>query len=411
MATILFCPYTCQLGSTHPLVAIADKLRDKGHTIHFACSGKYDDYIREAGYTVHALIDIDYDRYKHYIGRSRLDYHSDESIAEFVKQELEIFKKLKPDVVVSLNRPTLKLSCFRAEIPLVTVSNTPLTRYYDGQKAIPESHALYKLSVLPGVGELMHKFVPTIENRLFKVWSKRYARYADHNKINGLTINSFKDLFEGELTLLMDASELVPTTKLPEHVKMVGPIIHELEGRLPEWINRFDGSKPTLFVSMGTSGALFSRVLEYLSEMYSGSNEYQIVATTAGMHQFPEIVVGKNFYLTDYVPSRRIAQANCKTMISHGGRGSMYSALQCGVPLLGIPHQGEQEWNMDMITSKKIGVKVSAKKLSRETLQDGLEQIYASSEIGENAKRFKSYLQNYDGAYLSAVEIEKLLKA
>ena len=140
MKTVLMFPYANHLGGTQPLVAIALALREQGHRVVFAARGKCRAYVEECGFDVEDVLELDPDRSVAYINKSSLDYHTRESVAEFVAAERRLIEKYDADVVVDLHRPTLKLSALLTHTPRAVLCNTVLTRYYAGEKFLPESH-------------------------------------------------------------------------------------------------------------------------------------------------------------------------------------------------------------------------------------------------------------------------------
>ena len=89
-------------------------------------------------------------------------------------------------------------------------------------------------------------------------------------------------------------------------------------------------------------------------------------------------------------------------MITHGGRGSIYSALQHGVPLIGIPNQGEQEWNLDAVERHGLGRKLSTKRISFDSFSDATRSVLDEPRFRDNARAFGAKLTNYDGVRAAA---------
>lgn len=394
MKTVLMFPYANHLGGTQPLVAIGGALRDAGHRVVFAARGKCAAYVRECGFDVEDVIELDPERSVAYINKSSLGYHTRNSIAEFVAQESALIAKHKADVVVDLHRPTLKLSALLTDTPRAVLCNTVLTRYYAGEKFLPESHPLSAIvKHLPQA--ILGPVSAWAEEKLFQSWVRPYNAY-----LKGRTevrFASMKDLFEGEATILMDAPEFAPSVDLPSHVHAVGPLVHEQKDKVPEWYSKLDPSKPSVFVYLGSYGEQFTRIVDYLGRMLADSRDLQVVAATGGLYGYSGPARPPNVIVSDYVPASLVLSNNCAAMITHGGRGSIYSALHHGVPLVGIPNQGEQEWNLDAVERHGLGRKLSAKRISFEAFRDALHAVIGEPRFRENANAFRQKLRNYDG--------------
>jgi UDP:flavonoid glycosyltransferase YjiC (YdhE family) len=89
-------------------------------------------------------------------------------------------------------------------------------------------------------------------------------------------------------------------------------------------------------------------------------------------------------------------------MITHGGRGSIYSALNHGVPIVGIPNQGEQEWNLDAVERHGLGRKLSARRIGFEAFRDAMRAVIDEPRFRESALAFRERLKAYDGVGTAA---------
>ena len=395
MKTVLMFPYANDLGGTQPLVAIGNALREAGHDVVFAARGKCRAYIEESGFEVEDVVELDAERAVAFINKSSLGYHTRESIAEFVEAESALIRKHDAGAVVDLHRPTLALSALLTGTPRAVLCNTVLTRYYAGEKVLPESHPLSAIvKHLPQ--SILGPVSAWAEEKLFESWVKPYNAYLKGR--SDKRFDSMKDLFEGDASILMDAHEFAPSTLLPPHAHMIGPLLHEQAGRVPSWFGRIDPGKKSIFVYLGSYGEKFNRAVEYLGRMFGDSPDVQVVAATGGLYGYSGAECPPNVIVSDYVPASLILSHNCAAMITHGGRGSIYSALNHGVPLVGIPNQGEQEWNLDAVERHGLGRKLSAKRLGFDEFSEAVRDVVEEPRYRENADAFKERVRKYDGA-------------
>lgn len=393
--TILMFPYTHQLGTTHSLIAVADELQNKGFNIVFACDdGNYNSYIEEAGYKIEYIEDIDYELYRKTIDSSNMKFHNKKSIERFIEAELELINQYNPVAIIDMIRVTLKISSKIANIPRFTFIYTILTNYYDGFREIPESHWLHPLSVNPITKGFINSQTPKLVDYFMKKWTKPYNQYIDENKVP-LNINSMREMYEGDYTILIDALEFAPAKELPKNVVAVGPILHTHKNEVPEWFNELDPKKKKVFVSMGSSGRLFPSVLQECIDIFKDENDIDVIATTAKRHELPQKEFPKNFHITDYIPADLVFKNNCILNITHGGRGSIYHSLESGVPIVGIPHQGEQEWNLNAVERLGLGKKVSKKKFTQDELRKAIYQVIRDKMYQKNSKKFAKILDTY----------------
>ena len=251
--------------------------------------------------------------------------------------------------------------------------NTVLTRYYAGEKFLPESHPLSAfVKFLPQ--SILRPVSAWAEEKLFQSWVRPYNAYLKGR--SDVRFESMKDLFEGEATILMDALEFAPVDR-PAGARARGrpADARAVRARFRRGIRGSIRGKKSVFVYLGSYGEQFTRIVEYLGRMLAGSPDYQVIAATGGLYGYSGAACPPNVIVSDYVPASLVLSRNCAAMITHGGRGSIYSALQHGVPLVGIPNQGEQEWNLDAVERNGLGRKLSAKRISFETFREAMRAV------------------------------------
>lgn len=260
---------------------------------------------------------------------------------------------------------------------------------------MPETHWLNFLNSYSPTRRIASSILPSVEGYLVKNWARPYNHLLRKHKRD--TIHTLKDTLEGDITIFMDAYEFAPINFMGNtNLHFVGPILHTDKSRIPEWYETLDKDKKTIFLSMGSSGILFPKVLEFLLKRFRNSSDYQVVATTSLNHDAPKLDYPEHFFITDYVPAELILSLNCVISIVHGGRGSTYHALSHGVPVLGIPHQAEQEWNLERVQELQVGSLLHAKKLNYESFVTILEHTLGDT-FSYNAKQFAKKLEKYQG--------------
>lgn len=61
--------------------------------------------------------------------------------------------------------------------------------------------------------------------------------------------------------------------------------------------------------------------------------------------------------------------------ITQGGLQSTDEAINAGVPLVGIPMQGDQWYNVEKYAHHKIGIKVDWEAMAEESLKDAVNKV------------------------------------
>ena len=116
MAKILFLPYAEQLGSTYPLIDLAKHFAEKGDDVVFAGQGQFMKLVKASGYATESLIEVPYQIYDKHLSKGSGAFHTYQTAKNHVKAELELYQKVKPDLIICQNRPTSRLSAEIANI-------------------------------------------------------------------------------------------------------------------------------------------------------------------------------------------------------------------------------------------------------------------------------------------------------
>ena len=83
-----------------------------------------------------------------------------------------------------------------------------------------------------------------------------------------------------------------------------------------------------------------------------------MLITTGGLAEIPN--APSNVFIAKYAPGDAL-MAVSDVVVSHGGNGTVYQALSCGVPVIGFPTMFDQEINMRQVEALGIGVQMSNK--------------------------------------------------
>jgi UDP:flavonoid glycosyltransferase YjiC (YdhE family) len=154
-----------------------------------------------------------------------------------------------------------------------------------------------------------------------------------------------------------------PTAPLPSPSLAIRPDIldtHQFPtndaaaDRLNAWLAQRPGL-PLVYFTLGTifhqeSGDLFPRVLTGLKALNAN------IVVTVGHELDPaELgVSGENVLIERFIPQRALLP-KAAVVVSHGGSGTVVSALACGVPLVLLPMGADQPWNADRCETLGVG--------------------------------------------------------
>jgi len=398
MKKILVLPDGNWLAHTSRPLEIAKLLRQIGHEIIFAGDGHYLELARKIGFPTFSLLTVDPDQSLVVSRKGRVNYYNYEFTKVCVDEELKILEKIKPDLVLADWRLSISTSCELAGIPLVCIMNAAWTNYYTVRTRAPEH---LKITQILGK-KFTTLFIPWIKNFIISYDIRDINKYRREKGLEGYI--NFWDVIKGDLNLLVDIPEYGPTVDLPDNYKYIGPIMWEPEVQIPNWLEKLDTTKPTIYFTMGSTGnpSFFEKAIEIF-----GDSEYQCIMTTAGMVESSN--VPENFFIVDYAPGSVILEKS-DIVVCHGGNGTIYQAMCKGVSIIGIPTMHDQEFNLDMVEELGIGIHLSELKFQPAHLVRAVQKILSNKSYKENSQHYKKILENYNGPSTGAQLIETYLE-
>lgn len=411
----LFFPAGIGLAHTGRLVMVARELQKKGIAVIFGAGEDALNLLEKEKLPYRLLPEFKREMYERTIKNNNWNIYTTSIIERFVKAEIDLINKVKPDLIVSDLRITAKISSKIAKIPLISVANVNATRYYDFSR-IKIPYKSYLGNLLPvKVVELLDKergqkilkrLAPNVVRAIFlKLYLKFNLVMAKHH-LKPL-IDPY-DLAMGDLTILADIPEFRPFKDLPENVKIVGPIFWDGVKKLPSWAKKIRGLSNIVYVTASGTGdkEIFLKILEYLKD--SGMT---IVATTGNTLKPKDVdITYSNLYVTDYLPGKFV-MSRAKLIIFPGGNATAYQSLKYGVPQIGTPLHIDQEDNMNQLVRLGTGILLNPRKdFSREILLSAIDKIMKNKHYKENTQKIRSEMRKYHGTRQAAEEIINFLK-
>jgi UDP:flavonoid glycosyltransferase YjiC (YdhE family) len=216
-------------------------------------------------------------------------------------------------------------------------------------------------------------------------------------------------LWMGDYTLasdLKEALDLPAEYDLPED-DYSGPLLANLRIPLKEEVRaHLERPGPSIYFAMGSSGnkELYLRALAAL-----GRTEHNVVAvytTILGGDELPS--VGNNVLLEKVVPAE-IVNKRVDLAVLHGGQGTFYTAAYSGRPVVGIPMQPEQQYNIDILVRHGSGIRLSKRNFREDALLGAIDKILGDYEkYRTRAEALARRLPMIDGAQRAAERIRAI---
>lgn len=410
---ILCLPYTHTLSHISRPLAIAVELRGRGHEVVFAGDSPKDHFIRGQGFEVLPAYQVAPEILFNRIRKGELKFVHTDELHAMIDGDRELFRQVKPDLVLSDGRFSAPLSTGVDRIPhaaIVNVSSTeyralPYIPFFD---RLPEQLVRRKTALWKGLDRLnlfMEMLVFDNAAAVFKKLSKQFALSRAVTATNCLAGN--------DLTLLADIEEYFPTRNLPADYHYIGPLTWESPLPQPTWWPPKNNGNPLIYFTMGTTwmGGSFSALYQKIREQ-----EITAIIATGGQVVSQESAglktVDGEIYIEDFVDGDLMMEA-CDLVVCHGGNGTIYQALRHGKPIIGMPTIPDQEFNMRRVTALGVGEKLSLKEFTQnpENLFALARQVAANTEYRRNAQKLQVLLAPLRPAEKAADLIENLVSA
>jgi len=221
-------------------------------------------------------------------------------------------------------------------------------------------------------------------------------------------LTSVFEQFERANRLLVLTSQAFdfPADSLPANVRYVGPQLDD-----PAWLAPWepaptgDGHLPLVLVSLSTTyqqqGDVVRRVVAALADL-----PVRGLVTLGPALDGNQFSLPPNVRAEPYAPHVLICP-HADLVITHGGHGTVITALNAGVPLVCLPMGRDQADNAARVVWRGAGVRCSSK-ADEKTLRAAIQQVLGDPRFRESARRIASGIARDGGPAQAIAELENL---
>ncbi|MCC6794471.1 MAG: hypothetical protein IT366_05075 [Candidatus Hydrogenedentes bacterium] len=304
-------------------------------------------------------------------------------VDKIIESQVEIIKNERPDVVVGFATATMSNAAYIAGVPAANVYNA----YYIG-------------GIL---SRPIWRFYWHAYDAVFLA-AMRSTVYKRHGKKNIPAI----DLFRSVPLLSPDLPQMYEVGSALYNAQMTGPILFDYPAPAPEWMNELDDGTPNVYITMGSTGVVYDAVRASFGAL--ARLPYRFIVTTGGQvnHDALGDIPG-NFRVTAFAPGDAIL-ARSHALVFHGGNGSMYQALQHGVPMLAIPTHNEQRINARIAERHGFCRLLEFKRARNGELRDAIVSLVENEPGRDAAQRMAELVRASNGAATIADQIEHIAR-
>jgi len=319
----LLLPNNNSLSHIAKCLSIKDCLIARDHEVSIAVSSRRSEFLGRLGCEHHVLPDI---QESDEAGFPTFNwFRKPKRIADCIRAEVDLLKKLRPDRVLGVFRFTIKVSAQIADIP------------YD---------SLVCGCMLPDSMEVLGfaNYDPGIE--IQKEYLDTFFRYAGGKtsfalKSLGLPeIDDIRHLLKGERTFLWDFPEFMPLPYKKDIIH-VGPIVMNHWPRYNVDMDTIFGKRlPLAVVSFGTCvtrADIVERIVKLLLEL-----GYQVLVAAGGQKELLNVMPSEQLVTTCLFAPLNDIFPNASLLVSHGGQMTVFESLYNKVPVVVMPSHPEQ---------------------------------------------------------------------
>ena len=424
-------PHFYYLSEVSRLIEIGNALRAlEQEVIFFSHGGPYESFAREAGFDVVSITPtMSPERYDEYIKYNRGEgskslsssFFTYEELKQYVPAEADALKQVNADaVLIGWNLPSY-LSVQLAGIPIIVQQPGTWTAPFFDRKLAEFAPAVAGSSI---VGLFHHLPMNRLVNWLMpkaRFWIKPFNQLA--SELGLPQYKSTLDFMAGDLTLVMDTPSILGISpeelegyrpahpeyfhKTPKY-RYGGACYARLPGDVPEQVrNHFATPGTKLYCAMGVSGS--PTVLRSVIDIVRDLDLRALIVTTTilddGNNDSSDQVL-----IQPHVPAH-LVNPMADIAITHGGAGTVQTAIHSGTPIVGIPMHQEQAGNVALVRKQGAGIMLWKQELTKKHLSSALEALITDNGYRENMKRLKSEQDQVDGAAKAALEIVNYLSA
>ncbi len=421
-------PHFFYLSEVSRLLEIGKALRKlQQEVVFFSHGGPYESFARDAGFEVVSINPTmsperakEYMKYNRGEGSKSLSssFFTYEELKAYVPAEADALRQVNADaVLIGWNLPSY-LSVQLAGIPIIVQQPGPWTApFFDRKMAefapAALSGSIVKLFHYLPMNRLMNWLMPRV-----RLWIKPFNQLA--TELGLPQYKSTLDFMAGDLTLVMDTPSILGISPeelegyspahpeffhKPPKYRYGGPCYAHLPGTVPEPVrDHFNTSQTKLYCAMGVSGS--PKVLRSIIDIVRGLDLRALIVTTTILDDNNSST--EQVLFQSHLPAH-LVNPMADIAITHGGAGTVQTAIHSGTPLVGIPMQQEQAGNISLVKRQGAGIMLWKQELTRKQLASALETLVTDSRFRENMKRLKLEQDQIDGAAKAAQEIVNFL--
>ena len=189
-----------------------------------------------------------------------------------------------------------------------------------------------------------------------------------------------------------DVDDPLPTTARP-----VRHVAFDRSGEepLPAWVDALP-DRPLVYATMGT---VFNRAPGVLAAILEGLRDEPItLIVTVGRDQDPAAFGPQppNVHIERYIP-QSLLFPRCDLVVTHGGTGTVLTALDHGLPMVLIPFAADQPDNARRCAALGVAKAIAPEERTPEAIRAAIRAVLGNPSYRRNAERLREEMARLPG--------------
>lgn len=368
-------------------LALARALEGTRFDVVVACDPRYAELTAAARHPVEALSSIPGAQFTEALAKGNPVYNL-ATLEAYVAEDLQLIRRIEPDLVVGDFRLSLSVSARVAAIPYAAIANAYWSPQYARAFPLPvlPFTRVLPLGLASAVFSLFGPLAMSLHCRPMNALRRRHGLLP----LGGDLRRVYTD---ADHLLVPDVEQLFPLGAGPHPHSHVGPLAWSPRLPLPAWWGEpVPDQQPTIYVTLGSSGAVkdLELVLRALADQ-----PVRVIASSAGAGL--SMRLPDNARVAPYLPGEAAA-ARARLVICNGGSLTTQQALAAGVPVLGIASNMDQFYNMGPLQEIGAGLTLRSDRLNVARVREACMQLLGSASAARAARSLQPLLQPSDRA-------------
>ena len=355
------------VGHFHPLVPIARALESAGHLVAFAALPSFAPRVEACGFRFFP------------VGPDVRDFLARPEMQEYVNETDPMAKRelvrgyVNPVLLPQLILPDVMAWCESWTPDMIVTENYEFAGRVAAER-FDVPHAALQVADYFGYG-MRHDLVAPMDALRMSV---------------GLSPDPDATMLFRYVYLVNEPESLLSDDDLPPTVFRCRRMVFDESGdeRLPAWFSGLP-PRPTVCATVGTAVNRTPGVLETFVAALRDEPVNAIVAIGRDRDPADFLPPSDNIHVERYIPLS-LALPACDVLLSHCGRGTMFTALDNGLPMVNVPIGMDQPENAERCAALHLGITVEPAALSVDAIRAAVRAVLADPSYGQNARRIQT---------------------